>query len=87
MFFVKKWPNDCDVVINVRQQFSKERSEKAIMYSAEYNRTRSDCWYECGQDDKSRNAQADGKDILTITKILNTKHFFLYNLERCMIFD
>ena len=63
MFFVKKWPNDCDVVINVGQQFSKERSEKAIMYSAEYNRTRSDCWYECGQDDKSRNAQADENDF------------------------
>ena len=60
----------------MRQQFSKERSEKAIMYSAEYNRTRSDCWYECGQDDKSRNAQADENDIITIIKTLNTTHLF-----------
>ena len=76
MFFVKKWPNNCDVVINVRQQFSEERSEKAIMNSAEYNRTRPDCWYECGQDDKSRNAQADENDIITIIETLDTTHLF-----------
>ena len=59
MFFVKKWPNNCNVVINMRQEFGKKGGQKAIVYSAKHDRACPNCWYESGQNNKSRNAQAE----------------------------